>query len=62
VPGSGRVDHVDFNSLQDKMKTVDQTIKEDFKTKNPTRGYGGRYGTEQVMDKVRSFFFLYLTE
>lgn len=34
------------------MKTVDQAVKEDFKEKNPTRGYGGRYGTEQVMDKV----------
>jgi hypothetical protein len=34
------------------MKGVDQAVKEDFKGKNPTRGYGGKYGTEQVMDKV----------
>ncbi len=49
---SGHIDHVDLNSIQDKVKTVDQTVKEAFKEKNPTRGYGGKYGTEQVMDKV----------
>ena len=38
--------------MQEKMKDVDQAVKDDFKEKNPTRGYGGRYGTEQVMDKV----------
>jgi len=38
------------------MKTVDQTVKEEFKEKNPTRGYGGKYGTEQVMDKVNYYF------
>jgi ribosomal protein L34E len=36
------------------MKTVDQVVKQDFKEKHPTRGYGGKYGTEQVMDKVIS--------
>lgn len=56
VPGSGRQDHVDLNSLQERMKTVDQTVKEEFKEKNPTRGYGGKYGTEQVMDKVNYYF------
>jgi hypothetical protein len=54
VPGSGRVDHVDLSTIQQKMKSVDQVVKEDFKGKNPTRGYGGKYGTEQVMDKVIS--------
>ncbi len=56
VPGSGRLDHVDLNTIQQKMKTVDQVVKEDFKEKHPTRGYGGKYGTEQVMDKVISKF------
>ncbi len=56
VPGSGRQDHVDLSSLQERMKTVDKTVKEEFKEKNPTRGYGGKYGTEQVMDKVNYYF------
>ena len=40
--------------MKEKMKSVDQVVKEDFKEKHPTRGYGGKYGTEQVMDKVIS--------
>lgn len=52
VPGSGRLDHFDIKSVQEKAKLIDQSVKEEFKVKNPTRGYGGKYGTEQVMDKV----------
>ncbi|CAF2566041.1 unnamed protein product [Rotaria sp. Silwood2] len=51
VPGSGRVDHVDFKSLQEKLKTADNTVKQTYQEKNPNRGYGGKYGTDQVMDK-----------
>ncbi|CAF3429459.1 unnamed protein product [Rotaria sp. Silwood1] len=56
VPGSGRVDHVDFNSIRDKIKTADDTTKETYQEKNPNRGYGGKYGTEQVMDKSAADF------
>ncbi|CAF3881081.1 unnamed protein product [Rotaria sordida] len=51
VPGSGRVDHVDFKTLQEKAKTADNTVKQVYQDKNPNRGYGGKYGTDQVMDK-----------
>ncbi|CAF0848451.1 unnamed protein product [Rotaria sp. Silwood1] len=51
VPGSGRVDHVDFKSLQEKVKTADNTVKQIYQDKNPNRGYGGKYGTDRVMDK-----------
>ncbi|UJR15778.1 hypothetical protein I4U23_002712 [Adineta vaga] len=56
VPGSGRVDHVDFKSIQDKIKTADQTVKNNYQEKNPNRGYGGKYGTDQVMDKSAADF------
>jgi hypothetical protein len=58
VPGSGRVDHVDFNSIHEKIKTADSTVKEVYQEKNPNRGYGGKYGTEQVMDKVHLSLFI----
>ncbi|CAF3164907.1 unnamed protein product [Rotaria socialis] len=51
VPGSGRVDHVDFKNLQEKAKTADSTTREVYQNKNPNRGYGGKYGKDQVMDK-----------
>ncbi|CAF1340639.1 unnamed protein product [Rotaria magnacalcarata] len=51
VPGSGRVDHVDFKNLQEKAKTADSTTREAYQNKNPNRGYGGKYGKDQVMDK-----------
>jgi hypothetical protein len=54
---SDRVERVDFNSIQQRIKTFDSTIKEEFKEKNPTRGYGGKYGTEQVMDKVNYYYY-----
>lgn len=44
------------------MKTADQVVKEDFKEKNPTRGYGGTYGTEKVMDKVLTNAFFYFEQ
>lgn len=52
MPGSGRVDHVDFKSIQEKVKTADHTMKEVYQESNPNRGYGGKYGKDQVMDKV----------
>ena len=52
VPGTGRIDHVDFKSIQEKVKTADNTVKQVYQEKNPNRGYGGKYGTDQVMDKV----------
>jgi hypothetical protein len=52
MPGSGRIDHVDFKSIQDKLKTADNTVKQIYQDKNPNKGYGGKYGTDQVMDKV----------
>ena len=52
VPGTGRVDHVDFKSIQEKIKTADQTVKQVYQDTNPNRGYGGKYGTDKVMDKV----------
>lgn len=52
IPGSGRIDHVDFKSIQDKVKNADNTVKQVYQEKNPNRGYGGKYGTDQVMDKV----------
>ncbi|CAF0991504.1 unnamed protein product [Adineta steineri] len=51
VPGSGRIDHVDFKSIQEKVKTADSTVKEIYQGTNPNRGYGGKYGTDKVMDK-----------
>lgn len=59
MPGTGRVDHVDFKNLQDKAKTADSTVREQYQSKNPNRGYGGKYGTDQVMDKVISSFFFF---
>ena len=50
--GSGRIDHVDFDSLRDKIKSADDTVKETYQQKNPNHGYGGKYGVERVMDKV----------
>ncbi|CAF0769216.1 unnamed protein product [Adineta ricciae] len=56
VPGSGRIDHVDFKSMQEKLKTADQTVKQVYQDKNPNRGYGGKFGTDQVMDKSAADF------
>ncbi|CAF0720403.1 unnamed protein product [Adineta steineri] len=56
IPGSGRVDHVDFNSIQEKIKTADVAVTDTYQQKNPNRGYGGKYGTEQVMDKNAADF------
>ena len=53
MPGSGRVDQIDFSSVQEKIKTADASTKVSYQDRNPNRGYGGKYGTEQVMDKVR---------
>ncbi|CAF1103665.1 unnamed protein product [Adineta ricciae] len=53
IPGSGRVDHFDLNTIQDKVKTADVSVTSVYREKNPTRGYGGKYGSEQVMDKVQ---------
>ena len=63
MPGSGRIDHVDFKSIQDKIKTADHTVKQIYQERNPNKGYGGKYGTDQVMDKVAqtSLFFLLLS-
>lgn len=52
VPGSGRVDHVDFKTIQEKVKQADKTVKEVYQEKNPNRGYGGKYGKDEVMDRV----------
>ena len=52
VPGSGRVNHVDFNSIRDKIQSADETVKGIYQEKNPNRGYGGKYGVEQITDKV----------
>jgi hypothetical protein len=56
MPGSGRIDHVDFKSIQEKVKTADSTVKQVYQDKNPNKGYGGKYGTDQVMDKVKLTF------
>jgi len=56
VPGTGRVDHIDFKSIQDKVKTADHNVKEIYQGKNPNRGYGGKYGQDQVMDKSAADF------
>lgn len=58
MPGSGRIDHVDFKSIQEKVKTADSTVKQVYQDKNPNKGYGGKYGTDQVMDKVNDGFLL----
>ena len=55
VPGSGRVDHVDMSSIHDKVKTADVAGKVSYQGTNPNRGYGGKYGKDEVMDKVRTF-------
>jgi len=60
VPGTGRIDHVDFKSIQEKVKTADNTVKQTYQNTNPNRGYGGKYGTDQVMDKVNDGFLLLL--
>lgn len=52
VPGTGRVDHIDFKSIQDKVKTADHNVKQIYQEKNPNRGYGGKFGKDEVMDKV----------
>ncbi len=54
---------MDFKSIQEKVKTADSTTKHVYQEKNPNRGYGGKYGKDQVMDKVNknfdySFFFI----
>ncbi|CAF0757566.1 unnamed protein product [Didymodactylos carnosus] len=51
VPGSGHTDHVDFESVQEKMKTASNQTKTSYQAKNPNSGYGGTYGTEKTMDK-----------
>ncbi|CAF1065825.1 unnamed protein product [Didymodactylos carnosus] len=51
VEGSGHVDHVDFASVQEKMRTADSHIKSGYQEKNPNSGYGGKYGVEKTMDK-----------
>jgi hypothetical protein len=56
IPGSGRVDHIDFNSIQEKIKSADSSVTDVYQDKNPNRGYGGKYGVEQVMDKVNDYF------
>jgi hypothetical protein len=61
VPGSGRIDHVDFKTIQEKIKTADNTVKKVYQDKNPNRGYGGKYGTDQVMDKVNHIFYLMIS-
>lgn len=48
---------MDFKSIQDKMKTADSAVKQTYQDKNPNKGYGGKYGTDQVMDKVREEVF-----
>lgn len=52
IPGSGRLDHIDLNTVLDKAKVADEVVKTTYKDKNPNRGYGGKFGTEKVMDKV----------
>jgi hypothetical protein len=62
VAGSGRLDHFDMNSVHDKLRIADHNVKEAYQGTNPNRGYGGKYGTEHVMDKVsRSMIDIMLT-
>lgn len=42
------------------MKSADETVKVAYQDTNPNRGYGGKFGTEKVMDKVSAFPSLYL--
>ena len=58
VPGTGRIDHVDFKTIQEKIKTADSTVKQFYQDKNPNRGYGGKFGKDQVMDKVNFKLFI----
>lgn len=59
IPGSGRIDHVDFKSIQEKVRTADNTVRQVYQDKNPNRGYGGKFGTDQVMDKVNPNFYFF---
>ncbi len=44
------------------MKTADSTVKQVYQEKNPNKGYGGKYGTDQVMDKVNYHFSNYFDD